>query len=380
VVRIRLEGINTVHKRLANGTIRTYFYHRATGLRLGGEPGSAEFIASYSDAEKTMRNRLAGIFSGLIRDFTLSAEFGQLAPSTQGDYRRLLRYAEKEFGNLPVAALNDRRVRLDFLAWRDRVAKTSGPRGADYRLSAVSSMLTWAEDRGILLANHLKAFRRLYHSDRSDLIWLPEHIDSFMRVAPIELRRVLILALHTGQRQGDLLRLSWSAYDGTAITLRQSKSRKRGRQGRLVVVPCTKALRRMLDKLPQTSTQILTTAKGQPWRAYSFRHSWKNAADAAGIVGLHFHDLRGTAVTMLSEAGCTSPEIAAITGHTLQHVEAILEKYLSRTRHLAEAAIFKFENAQRTKFANRLQIDQMAKRAKAKNEKQISDVKWPRGA
>ena len=34
----------------------------------------------------------------------------------------------------------------------------------------------------------------------------------------------------------------------------------------------------------------------------------------------------------------------AITGHTLQHVEAILEKYLSRTRHLAEAAIFKFEN------------------------------------
>jgi len=140
VVRILLEGINTVHKRLANGTIRTYFYHRATGLRLPGEPGSAEFIASYSDAEKTMRNRLAGIFNGLIRDFTLSAEFGQLAPSTQGDYRRLLSYAEKEFGNMPLAAVNDRRVRMDFLAWRDRVAKTSGPRGADYRLSAVSSI------------------------------------------------------------------------------------------------------------------------------------------------------------------------------------------------------------------------------------------------
>jgi hypothetical protein len=81
---------------------------------------------------------------------------------------------------------------------------------------------------------------------------------------------------------------------------------------------------------------------------------------------LGFHDLRGTAVTMLSEAGCTSQEIAAITGHTFQHVEAILEKYLSRTRHLAEAAIFKFENAQRTKFANRLQTDRMTKRAKAK--------------
>jgi len=109
-------------------------------------------------------------------------------------------------------------------------------------------LLTWAEDRGILLVNHLKDFRRLYHSDRSDLIWLPEHVDAFMKVAPIELTG-LILALHTGQRQGDLLRLTWSAYDGTAITLRQSKSRKHGKQGRLVVVPCTKALRRMLDKL-----------------------------------------------------------------------------------------------------------------------------------
>jgi hypothetical protein len=38
----------------------------------------------------------------------------------------------------------------------------------------------------------------------------------------------------------------------------------------------------------------------------------------------------------------------------------------TRTRHLAEAAIFKFENAQRTKFANRLQTDQMAKGPRVK--------------
>jgi hypothetical protein len=72
---------------------------------------------------------------------------------------------------------------------------------------------------------------------------------------------------------------------------------------------------------------------------------------------------------MLSEAGCTSQEIAAITGHFLQSVEAILEKYLSRTRHLAEAAIVKFENAQRTKFANRLQTNLSVKRAPNKKSK-----------
>jgi hypothetical protein len=58
---------------------------------------------------------------------------------------------------------------------------------------------------------------------------------------------------------------------------------------------------------------------------------------------LHFHDLRGTAITMLAEAGCTPLEVAAITGHTFKHVTHILETYLSRTRRLADAAILKFE-------------------------------------
>jgi hypothetical protein len=46
---------------------------------------------------------------------------------------------------------------------------------------------------------------------------------------------------------------------------------------------------------------------------------------------------------MLAEAGCTVPEIAAVTGHSLKHVTHILELYLSRTRQLADAAIVKLE-------------------------------------
>jgi integrase len=72
-------------------------------------------------------------------------------------------------------------------------------------------------------------------------------------------------------------------------------------------------------------------------------------------VELHFHDLRGTAVTLLSESGCTPQQIATITGHSLKTVYRILERYLARTRGLAEQAIFNFENSPRTKFANQLQ-------------------------
>ncbi|HET7191391.1 MAG TPA: integrase, partial [Pseudolabrys sp.] len=81
---------------------------------------------------------------------------------------------------------------------------------------------------------------------------------------------------------------------------------------------------------------------------------WADAMAEAAISGLHFHDLRGTAVTMLAEAGCTVPEIAAITGHSLDHVGRILDKYLKRTAQLAEAAIFKLE-AHAAKRKKRLQ-------------------------
>ena len=47
-----------------------------------------------------------------------------------------------------------------------------------------------------------------------------------MAVAAIEMQRALILGLHTGQRQGDLLRLPWSGYDGVRITLRQGKAQR----------------------------------------------------------------------------------------------------------------------------------------------------------
>ena len=369
-MRLRLRGINTVHKRLADGTVRTHFYYRATGQRLIGEPGSAEFIASYAEAEKRMRDqRISGIFNALIREYTLSIEFQRkLAPSTQSEYRRMLTTAETEFGDLPIAALDDPKVRKEFLDWREKIARKSGEREADNRLSAISAMLTWAVDRGQIVSNHLRGFKRLYHADRSDIIWLPEHIAVFMKVAPLELQHALILAVHTGQREGDLLRLPWTSYDGEWIKLRQGKAKHGGVPGRLVEIPCTVALRRMLDSMERKSALILTTKTGRSFKKRWFIRLWDEAMEAAGLqqvqlpgvdepVRLHFHDLRGTSVTLLSEAGSTPQQVAAITGHSLKTVHRILDRYLARTRGLAEQAILNFENSPRTKFANQLQTD-----------------------
>jgi integrase len=129
---------------------------------------------------------------------------------------------------------------------------------------------------------------------------------------------------------------------------------RQGKTGRKVEIPCTQALKRMLDGLDRTTAVVLTTKTGLPWKPRYVKAQWEAASKQAGITASHFHDLRGTAITMLAEAGCTTPRIAAITGHSLKTVTTILDKYLARTRALAGEAVTLFESARSAQFANRL--------------------------
>ena len=146
----------------------------------------------------------------------------------------------------------------------------------------------------------------------------------------------MLLAINTGQRQGDLLRLPWSAYDGTTIKLRQRKT------GAYVPIPVADALKNALDAAPRRSPIMLTNSDGKPWSESGFQRAWGKATARAGIVGLTFHDLRGTAVVTLARAGCNEVEIYSITGHKPGDVQAILTThYLPRDTEVASNAIAK---------------------------------------
>jgi hypothetical protein len=49
VMRIRLKGINSKRKKLADGSFKTYYWLGKGGPPLRGEPGSQEFSASYNE-------------------------------------------------------------------------------------------------------------------------------------------------------------------------------------------------------------------------------------------------------------------------------------------------------------------------------------------
>jgi integrase len=348
----RLRGVNKVRAKLASGEYGIYYYHRATGVRLNGLPGSHEFDLSLTLAEEKSRNRNTGNLSCLIRDFEGTKQWRRLAESTKKEYTRVFKFWDAKYGSCPYRALEDKAFRADVIKWHDGFSEEAA-READNRVSILARVLSWGAKDGPLKNNVLDGFERAYSSDRSELIWLPEHVDAFLAVASSEMQLAMALALHTGQRQGDILRMAWSAYDGTAISLRQGKARRLGKVPAAIRVPCTKALKITLDAAPRKAAVILTTKTGLSFKKRYFAEKWEETCKLACIEELHFHDIRGTTVTLLAESGCTLPEIVSITGHSLRTAQTIIEKYLARTSKLAASAIAKFENVLDTDFAKR---------------------------
>ncbi|HUD30719.1 MAG TPA: site-specific integrase [Novosphingobium sp.] len=344
-MRVRLKGINRITKKLASGKSVTYYYAWKGGPRLDGTPGSPEFVASYNRAVTAKREPRTDLLISILDRFEESTEFADLAERTRKDYRRLLKVIEVEFGDFPIEAFEDRRTRGEFLAWRERLAIKSR-RQADYAFAVLARTLSWALNRGLITINPCERPGRLYRAARTENVWTDADEAAFHAKAPAHLRLALTLALWTGQRQGDLLRLNWAAFDGTTIRLRQRKTKV------AVVIPVGAPLRAALEVLKKSlaaegkplPATILATERGTAWTESGFRASWRKACIKSGVTGLTFHDLRGTAVTRLAIAGATVPEIAAITGHSLKEVGSILDThYMHRDPALGQAAIRKLE-------------------------------------
>ncbi len=338
-MRVDLKGIHSVHATLAGGTKKIYWYAWRNGPKLRGEPGTPDFIASYNEAVSQRVPTPAGTLQSLFDAYQLSQKFLGRRDRTKVDYIKQIRIIEQEFGDFPIKALASPKTRGVFMDWRDKLALKS-VRQADYAWTVLALILAWAKDRGKISVNPCERGGRLYDGTRVDFIWTIEDEAAFLKDGPAHLHLPLWLALWTGQRQGDLLRLPWSGYDGTHIRLRQSKT------GARVIIPVGAPLKVALDaaaKNKQTPL-ILVNSDGRPWTADGFRASWAKACKKAGIAKVTFNDLRGTAVTRLALVGCSEAEIATITGHGLRDVRSILDAhYLHRDRALAESAIRKLE-------------------------------------
>ncbi len=169
--------------------------------------------------------------------------------------------------------------------------------------------------------------------------WTPAEADHAVTVFPEALRRAVILARYTGQRRGDLIAMTWRSYDGSMIRVRQQKT------GAELEIPAHPVLRAEMDawKRDATSTHILTSERGQMWKANHLSVTMKLHLDRHGFrPHLNVHGLRKLAAADLVDAECTAHEIAAITGHQTLAMVQLYTKTADQKR-LTTAAIVRIE-------------------------------------
>jgi len=187
-MRVRLKGINRSFKRLADGTIKVFYYAWRGGPRLKGEPGTPEFVASYNAAVATKVAPVRGTLRSVLTAYQGSSKFTGLRGRTRDDYGWHIARIERKFATFPLAAFNDPRTRGIFLAWRDELGKQS-PKQADYTWSVLNIAVNWGLNHGLVTNNPFAKAGQLYSGSRADHVWSEEQENRFLTRAPERLAR-----------------------------------------------------------------------------------------------------------------------------------------------------------------------------------------------
>lgn len=167
-MRIRLKGLNSKRKRLADGSFKTYWWAWKGGPPLQGEPGTPEFMASYNAAVARKVTPPRGMLLSVLRQYQDSEDFRLLADSTRRSYIPLIARIEKAFGDFPLAALTDRRTRGVFMAWRDQIAANAGRRLGGSRPRAVVELEPWPHRHQPMRARRSAVSRRRSRRENLD--------------------------------------------------------------------------------------------------------------------------------------------------------------------------------------------------------------------
>jgi len=333
---------------------KTYYYYRRAGQRLrilddarnplDPRKSLQNFIQAYDrihasfEENENQETRVAspGSLADLITTYKEAPEYKKLKQKTKKDYARHLDALNEEFGDLHVAGL-PRDVVFEI---RDRLSDT--PRQADYRVSVLKRIMNFAIDRprrfGVTSNPATKVPR--IHESEGHRPWEETEIEAFRKCWKIDTveRLAFEIALNTGQRGGDIIKMARGHFSDGSISVVQEKTKQR------VWVPASNDLLNVL--VPWLASHkhavILVTCAGKGFLIDHFRHTMRDAYTAAGLpADCTTHGLRYSAATRLRELGLDWEEIGSITGHATAEM---VGKYTAKRRR-AELAIARLNTA-----------------------------------
>jgi len=222
-------------------------------------------------------------------------------------------------------ALSDIRVGdIDDLV-QDLKAKRRKPATVNRYLALLRRMLNWAVEREYL---ERTPFRRgsqavikleRENNRRSRRLTADEEKRLLTSARPTT-KALIIAALDTGMRRGELLSLRFSDVDFDRRVIRVRPENAKSKRGRSIPIATTRLNAVLLwlridavgSQKPETAP-VFSNRVGEPLR--DFRNGGLDALAAAKITGLWFHDLRGEYASRLVEHGVPLSQVRDLLGH-----------------------------------------------------------------
>lgn len=205
-------------------------------------------------------------------------------------------------------------ITVDFI--RDDLeafAKGRRPATANRRKAAWSALFKYAQLKRLVKTNPAKGIPAL-SEDNKRVRYLSDAERKALLAAceaaswPL-LRLLVVLAMTTGARLGELLSLRWEGIDFAARTAYLPRT-KNGDPRTLVFPPPA-----ITELLKQRQNTGLVFAREDGEKPLQFRKHWNKALKAAGLENFRFHDLRHDAASQMAMAGATLLEIGEVLGH-----------------------------------------------------------------
>ena len=226
----------------------------------------------------------------------------------QGYESNVRLYIEKDIGRLPLASVEHATVQL----WHDKLRET--PRAANYALATLSSMWSWALQRGLIsLSNPCQNVKRFPENQRKRYL-NPDEVSSLFSALDTEAENspygvaAIKLLLFTGARLAEILTAQWSWISGDYLKLPDSKTGSRD-----IYLPSE--AREVLSKIPkQANNPFVICGAKERSHLVNTKDLWKRVMTAAGVNDCRVNDLRHSFASFSVSSGGTLAEIGVRNG------------------------------------------------------------------
>jgi integrase len=342
-MKIRLPYLKTwMHK--PSGKVYVRFRRKGyEEIQLPGVLGSDEMMAAYwtarncgtpspIDPSAIGASRLKpGTVASVIALFLQSNSFTSDSEGTQRRRRPQLNAFRDQHGDKPIAGINGQ--------FFQRALADLGPHAGRNWLKAMRPLMRFCVDQGFIESDPTDGIKIKVPKSDGHATWTEDEIGQFRAHWPLGSmeRLAMELALNTGQRVSDLIRIGRQHARGGAIKVKQQKT------GTEVEIPIHPELAPVLE-LTTGNMTFLINGWNKPFTSTGFSEWFGKAAKAAGLpAGYTAHGLRKGCAKRLADQGCNVMEIAAITGHkSIKEIERYTAAY--DRRKAARAGMAKLIN------------------------------------